>query len=195
MPKDDREAVKWYRLAAEQRHPLAQFNLGFMYTEGKGVAKDDSEADMWVQRAAKRGFADAQFNLGVMYAEGKGVPKDDREAIKWFGRAAQQGLAVASLNLGRMYFHGDGVAEDKNEAELRFRRAAEQGNITAQEIIKLVNASGESVPVQADDWWNLATAQEAEAAINNISEFAKRITPMQFEKAQELNEVLVERSR
>ena len=29
VPEDDKEAVKWYRLAAEQGHAKAQFNLHF----------------------------------------------------------------------------------------------------------------------------------------------------------------------
>ena len=31
VPKDDAEAVQWYRLAAEQGHAFAQLSLGFMY--------------------------------------------------------------------------------------------------------------------------------------------------------------------
>ena len=33
----DREAVKWYRRAAEQGYGSAQFGLGFMYSTGRGV--------------------------------------------------------------------------------------------------------------------------------------------------------------
>ena len=28
VPEDDKEALKWYRLAAEQGHAKAQYNLG-----------------------------------------------------------------------------------------------------------------------------------------------------------------------
>jgi len=35
--QDDAEAVKWYRLAAEQGDANAQFNLGGMYEDGEGV--------------------------------------------------------------------------------------------------------------------------------------------------------------
>ena len=31
VPRNDKTAVKWYRLAAEQGHAEAQFNLGVMY--------------------------------------------------------------------------------------------------------------------------------------------------------------------
>ena len=33
--EDDKEAVKWYRKAAEQGFVYAQFNLGMMYRKGE----------------------------------------------------------------------------------------------------------------------------------------------------------------
>ena len=44
MAKDEAEAVKWYRKAAEQNYAIAQYNLGICYANGDGVAKDDAEA-------------------------------------------------------------------------------------------------------------------------------------------------------
>ena len=35
-PQDDVEALRWYRMAAEQGHANAQFNLGLMYVIGRG---------------------------------------------------------------------------------------------------------------------------------------------------------------
>ena len=66
VPKDDREAVKWYRRAAEQGDASAQFNLGVMARDsnGEGVPEDDREAVKWYRRAAEQGDASAQFNLG-----------------------------------------------------------------------------------------------------------------------------------
>ena len=34
VPQNDKTAVKWYRLAAEQGHATAQYNLGVMYDKG-----------------------------------------------------------------------------------------------------------------------------------------------------------------
>ncbi len=38
--QDHKEAVKWYRKAAEQGYVFAQENLGIMYAVGLGVAQD-----------------------------------------------------------------------------------------------------------------------------------------------------------
>jgi TPR repeat protein len=42
--KDAKQAVYWYKKAAEQGYAGAQYNLGFMYVNGKGVLKDDKQA-------------------------------------------------------------------------------------------------------------------------------------------------------
>ena len=55
VPKDDAEAVKWYRLAAEQGQANAQHNLGVMYANGEGVLKDSVLAHMWSSIAGANG--------------------------------------------------------------------------------------------------------------------------------------------
>lgn len=89
--KSDVEAVKWLRRAAEQGHALAQNDLGFMYTEGRGVTEDSVEAVKWYRKAAEQGYALAQYNLGGMYAKGEGVPENYIEAYAWLNVAAAQG--------------------------------------------------------------------------------------------------------
>ena len=56
--EDDAEAVRWYRLAADQGHAYAQNNLGAMYANGDGVPEDDAEAVRWYRLAADQGDAD-----------------------------------------------------------------------------------------------------------------------------------------
>ena len=50
VPEDDAEAVRWYRLGAEQGDAAAQSNLGVMYATGQGVPEDDAEAVRCVDR-------------------------------------------------------------------------------------------------------------------------------------------------
>ena len=47
VPKDYKEAVKWYRKSAEQGNVEAQRWLGACYCYGKGVPKDYVFAYMW----------------------------------------------------------------------------------------------------------------------------------------------------
>ena len=59
MNKDHSEAVKWYRMAAEQGVAAAHRNLGLCYYLGDGVAQDYVEAVKWCRKAAEQGEAGA----------------------------------------------------------------------------------------------------------------------------------------
>ena len=96
MLEDDKEAVKWYRKAAEQGFVYAQFNLGMMYRKGEGVLEDDKEAVKWYRKAAEQGFATAQRQLGILYALGQGVLEDYVTSI-WANIAGANGCDVKKL--------------------------------------------------------------------------------------------------
>jgi TPR repeat protein len=64
--QDDAEAVRWYGLAAEQGHALAQYNLGGMYSSGRGVARDSVRSYMWMLLAADAGDAAASANKAIV---------------------------------------------------------------------------------------------------------------------------------
>ena len=121
------EAVKWFRMAAEQGSVIAQFNLGSMYSNGQGVPRDHTEALKWFSIAAEQGSAPAQFNLGFMYHNGQVVPQDYAEALKWFSKAAKQGSAKAQTNLGYLYGSGKGVSQDYVTAHMWHDLASSNG--------------------------------------------------------------------
>ena len=52
VPQDETEAVRWFRLAADQGLADAQYNLGGMYWIGHGVPQDRVAAHMWLSLAA-----------------------------------------------------------------------------------------------------------------------------------------------
>jgi TPR repeat protein len=66
--KNEPEAVYWYRKAAEQGYPAAEYDLGRMLADGRGVPgvdaeKNGAEADAWFRRAAEKGIREAQQRL------------------------------------------------------------------------------------------------------------------------------------
>ena len=87
VTQDKIEAARWYRLAAEQGHASAQFNLGSMYDIGDGVPQDDSETLHWFRLAAEQGHPTAQYNVGVMYDNGRGTVQNTVRSYMWFGLA------------------------------------------------------------------------------------------------------------
>ncbi len=110
------KAAELWRPLAESGNAAAQYSLGTLYAEGKGVAQNDATAFTWFQKAAEQGNATAQFNVGASYASGIGVAKSYAEAAKWFRRAADQGMPFAQLNLGLLYAAGNGVPQDNVES-------------------------------------------------------------------------------
>lgn len=134
VPEDHREAVRWWRRAAEQGQSGAQDWLGTLYDlaymSGGDMAvlgslpQDKAEGAKWYRRAAEQGHASAQNSLGTKYEEGEWVPRDYVEAAKWYRRAAEQGDYFGQSNLGRSYLDGRGVPQDFVLAHLWFNLAA-----------------------------------------------------------------------
>ena len=133
VPRDEQQAVVWFRKAAEQGLAGAQHNLGVMYANGQGIPKDEQQAVTWYRKAAEQGGARAQNHLGAMYYNGHGVPKDEQQAVAWYRKAAEQGDAGAQRILGRKYAFGDGVPKDDQMAYFWLLLASAQGDQTAAE--------------------------------------------------------------
>jgi hypothetical protein len=110
------KALALWRPLADKGDAEAQYRLGTLYAEGKGVEQSDATAMTWFLRAAEQGNSLAQYNAGASYAAGLGVAKSDADAAKWFRRAADQGMPYAQINLGLMYASGHGVTQDYTEA-------------------------------------------------------------------------------
>jgi TPR repeat protein len=66
VPKDEQQAVFWYRKAADQGDAVAQYNLGVMYANGTGVPKDEQHAYFWFLLASAQGFSAAVTNRYIL---------------------------------------------------------------------------------------------------------------------------------
>ena len=134
VPQDYAEAVKWYRLAAEQSYAAAQNNLGVMYYDGEGVPQDYAEAVKWYRRAAGQGYAAAQYNLGLKYHNGEGVPQDYVRAHMWLNLAASRYPAT--------------VKEDREEAARDRDRVARL--LSPEALARAQRMAREWRPAEAD---------------------------------------------
>jgi TPR repeat protein len=97
-PRDDAEALRWFRRAGEAGDAEAQFHLGVI--NDAGVPPDHAEAAVWYARAAAQGHAQAQYNLGLAYATGEGVQQDNVRAYMWFNLAAARFAATDNHTRG-----------------------------------------------------------------------------------------------
>ena len=123
---DTVQAIEWFRKAAAQQYPPAEFQMGQLYDFGFVVTRDDAEALGWYRKAAEHGSAAGQRAVGDFYQKGRGVPDDAAEAAHWYRRAADGDDIRAQYQLGQMYFTGNGVPLDYASAYVWFSLAAGQ---------------------------------------------------------------------
>jgi len=123
VEKNKKEAIKWYKKAAEQGYPLAQFSLGMVYQDSddarsfQEIEQNYRESAKWLTMAAEQGYAPAQQNLGSAYYSGYGVPVDIEKAMEWYKKAAEQGLITAQTALGGKYKDCGRIAKKKGETD------------------------------------------------------------------------------
>ncbi len=109
-------AIEWLKRAAEAGSAEAQYQLGYMYSTGEGVAKDDAAAAQWFGQAAANGMAAAQDYLGVIYGDGRGVAQDWVKSYMWLSLAAGQGLDQGKQDLPMAASH---LTQDQKDEALR----------------------------------------------------------------------------
>ncbi len=127
--------VLLYMELADKGIAEGQYNLGYCYEHGDGVAQDAEKAIYWYRTAAEQGYAKAQYNLGTCIYNGFGAPQDFTEAARLFGLAAEQGDMYAQFNMGVCCYNGAGVEKDVLKAVEWFRKAARQGHPEALKIL------------------------------------------------------------
>jgi hypothetical protein len=117
---------EWQPLA-EQGQALAQYQLGLLYANGKGVTKDDAKARQWYEKAAIQGHTEAQVNLGVLLMYARGGQQDYKMAVYYLRLAANQGNDLAQRRLGQMYERGEGVQQDYVKAYMWYSLGSANG--------------------------------------------------------------------
>ena len=126
-----KEAVKWYRAAAEKmgnddsRYYVRMFSrIGFIYDEGGyGVEEDNAEAIKWYTKAVGIDKSNASaLRLADMYFDGEGVNKDPRMAVNLLYQSEYEDRNVCR-RLARCYINGEGVPENMFMAAIWWLKA------------------------------------------------------------------------
>src|SRR3954471_16767124 len=143
------EALRWYRVAADQGLAQGQVHVGNLYADGEGIKQDYAEALSWFRKAADQGDNEAMNNIGWFYLSGWGVPQDYKQALEWFQKSADKGNEVAERKIAMMYLQGMGVKEDKAEAIRWFKKAAAAGDEDSKDALKQLGAQYPRCAVRA----------------------------------------------
>jgi TPR repeat protein len=90
VARDYKQAVEWYRKAADKGDIAAEMHLATLYRDGGGkyFARDMVQAAEWYRKAAEQGDVTAQGILGTLYSMGQGVPLSYPDAYFWLDVAA-----------------------------------------------------------------------------------------------------------
>jgi TPR repeat protein len=161
-------ALRAWIPVAENGHPRAQFLLGVIYDQGRGVPENLPAAIRWYTLSATQGNELAQFSLALMYREGRGVARNIPLAIKWFKRAAEWngGFGPAIYELGLLYENGEGIPQDYVQSLEWFKRAAEGGHALAQFTLGLKYERGKGVEkdyLSAAKWYQRSAKYRKDA--------------------------------
>jgi uncharacterized protein len=164
--------AEWKPLAG-QGDAKAQYMLGQIYRDGKGVKRDYKEARKWFEAAASQGHPSALYWLGWMYEFGKGMWLSDRDkALKLYIQSAEAGYGDAQLRLGEHFVDTAERSEDtfpqwtasyQKDAFRWFMAAAQKGKPVAQVWVGFLYEEGFGVEKdygKAMAWYQRASKPE-----------------------------------
>jgi hypothetical protein len=133
VPQNYAEAVKWFRLGADQGNVSAEVNLGVAYENGHGVPRNYAEAMKWYRLSADQGNAEAQDQHAVLYRngyrEGHGQPlannshAEDMVSVASPNTSEVETLLIAAVEKARAAFAAG--ANDMAKGAARPARAKE----------------------------------------------------------------------
>ncbi|MBP9693734.1 MAG: SEL1-like repeat protein [Alphaproteobacteria bacterium] len=105
---DGESSLKYLSRLANQKTPLAQYLLAFIYDKAKlfNIPPKPQKALRWYEEYAKEmQHADLYFDLGRRYVSGEGCSKSVHKAIRCFEQAELLGHERARIELGLIYFN------------------------------------------------------------------------------------------
>ncbi len=90
---------------AAQGDAKAQFDLGWMYLNGKGMPQDYTKAWDWFEKAAAQGDVKAQYVLGGLYSDWPSVRQSNVKGLMWLNIATARLMGteqqeVAKIEIG-----------------------------------------------------------------------------------------------
>jgi len=133
------EAVRVLEPLAKAGNPGAQYQLGVLYYNGKGVPEDEKKAVQLLTSSAQQGNVDAMYHLGNAFTFGNDTPRlvadADVEAANWYYKAAKLGNADAQYSIGLMFMAGKGLAKNDKEAMYWMQQAAKNGHKDAKNYV------------------------------------------------------------
>ena len=194
--KDLKEALKWYKKAAENGDEMAYYLLNRLETQQ--MEQEESNAEKPLKAPEKKNknakkvlialialiglivlfkrpkiMAKKLYNLGKKYENGSSLlPQNFEKAFDCYKTAAELGMLQAQSKLADIYYYGKlGVDKDYNAAFKWYQKAAERGDGSAQRMSGNMYFKGQGVAQDFDEAWKWYE----KAAKNNDAEAQKML--------------------
>ncbi len=103
VTQDYNKAIKFFKIACDDKAYVGCYNLAIMYSSGAGVKRDIGKAVKLYNNSCQNNNAESCYNLAVMYHEGKNVKKNSKKAIKYYKKACDNGISQGCNNLAVLY--------------------------------------------------------------------------------------------
>lgn len=117
-----RRAVEMFQYAASYfGDSNAQFQLGRLYLDGRGLERDQRQAARWFNLAAEKGHRAAQAHLGQLLINGQGVPKQRARGLMWLTLAKQAADPKREAWISALHAEAfDGASESDRRSALGY---------------------------------------------------------------------------
>ncbi|WP_375560446.1 alpha/beta fold hydrolase [Bernardetia sp. OM2101] len=163
-----KEAIPYLEKAAQKGHEGAQFDLAYLYQEGKGIEKNNEKATYWFEKAAKQGSEGAQMALIGIYLEAKNY----KELFKVAQVVAQKDNTDVQYLVGMLSAEGKGTPQSYAEAKKWLTLAASKNHVEAVFSLGLLYQNGLGVKqnyAEAAKWYKKNINANHAASMCNLA--------------------------
>lgn len=98
VEQDSEKALYWFRRAAGQNLPEAQFNVALMQARANASSPSDYDPAQLLRKAADQGLAEAHFTMAVLTSEGYFSRPDDIRAWECYRNALTNQFAQTQID-------------------------------------------------------------------------------------------------
>ena len=210
---DKVKAKEYFRLAADNDHVFAQYQMGRICGEEMEACQDEAlreslmeesrlyyakALDGFLKAEAENGDVLYQSIIARMYYNGLGTEQNYEKAFIYYLKAAEQNDLDAQYRIGQMFFAGEGTEQNTSKAiEWLEKAAVQEDNGAAAYLLGKIYSSDEEPDfldkVKAKEYFRQAADKEHTFAQYQMG----RICGEEMEACQDeaLRESLAEKSR
>lgn len=167
-----KDLIDLYRNLASKGSREAEYNLAFIYKEGKNVDQNIKKAFYHFENLAKIKYPQGIYQIALMYQKGEGCEKDLKKSKEYLEEGANLGHLGCQNSLGIAYRYAYGVEKDINKAFYWYEKSALGGHVGAQNNVGFMHKNGLGVEQSYEKafyWYKLSAESGNSSAQVNLA--------------------------